>query len=86
MNKREQLEKAVVDTAAAGAAYDAAYDAYDAYAAWVKARLELSKYLKEQSGGDVIMSEIGYWITLTCLVALAALNLFIWGFIFMGYM
>ena len=48
LTKREQLEKNVVDTAAASNA------AYDADAAWVaawdaaKAKLELNKYLKEQ--------------------------------------
>ena len=45
MPKREQLEKAVVDTKAADAAWDAAYDAWD------KARNELAEYLKEQDDG-----------------------------------
>ena len=63
MSKREQLEKAVVDTKAAYdvayAAHDAAWgasDAWDADAdaefaahdAWVKAKRELNNYLKEQ--------------------------------------
>tara|TARA_R110002124_G_scaffold152294_2_gene319187 strand:+ start:1987 stop:2148 length:162 start_codon:yes stop_codon:yes gene_type:complete len=47
--KRERLEKAVVDT---DAAYEAAYkaweDAWDTYAARLKAKLELANYLKEQ--------------------------------------
>jgi hypothetical protein len=59
--KLEQLKKAVVDTKAAYAAWgatDAAWgatDAWDAAAAlaaawdaWVKAKLELDEYLKEQ--------------------------------------
>ena len=63
MNKKEQLEKAVVDTEAAfGAAVDAtdaawgAADAWDAaedaeataWDAWVKAKRELVNYLKEK--------------------------------------
>ena len=57
MNKKEQLEKAVVDADAAwdDAAWDAA-DAWDytadaedaAWDAWVKAKQELEDYLKEQ--------------------------------------
>ena len=59
MNKQERLEKAVVDTEAA---WDAAYDAWDAADAWdditdaedaawvalVKAKKKLAEYLKEQ--------------------------------------
>ena len=57
LTKREQLEKNVVDTKAAFAAawddaWDAADDDWDAaaddYAAWFKAKLDLSNYLKEQ--------------------------------------
>ena len=63
MTKLEQLEKKVVDTKdayeaafdaanaawGADAAWDAAEDAEDAAAdAWVKAKLELAEYLKEQ--------------------------------------
>ena len=64
MNKREQLEKAVVDTKAACSAaddvYDAAYDDADdaddawdaAYDAWDKAKDELAEYLKEQQKNE----------------------------------
>ena len=59
LTKQERLEKAVVDTEAA---WDAAYDAWDAADAWdditdaedaawvalVKAKQELFKYLKEK--------------------------------------
>jgi len=52
MSKLEQLEKNVVDTEAD---FDATYtadlaadNAGRAYAAWVKARLDLNNYLKEQ--------------------------------------
>ena len=49
MSKREQLEKNVVDTKVDyEAAYKAWEDAWDTYAAWVKAELDLSNYLKEQ--------------------------------------
>ena len=53
MSKREQLEKNVVDTAAADAAYDADWDSrttYDdtALTAYCKALQELEDYLKEQ--------------------------------------
>ena len=51
MNKREQLEKNVVDLAAD---YEAAYKAWDAawdtYTARLKAQLELKDYLDEQDG------------------------------------
>jgi hypothetical protein len=49
MTKLETLQKAVVDTAAAhDAAYKAWEDAWDTYAARLKAKLELEDYLKEQ--------------------------------------
>jgi|TARA_R110001599_G_scaffold65339_3_gene184061 hypothetical protein len=53
MTELETLEKAVVDTKAAyDAAWDAADDAWDAaadaYAPWLKAKLDLNNYLKEQ--------------------------------------
>mgnify|MGYP003630992219 CR=1 FL=1 len=32
------------------------------------------------------MSELGYWITTTCLVVVAALNVIIMGVLLMGYM
>jgi hypothetical protein len=32
------------------------------------------------------MSEIEYWLTTTCLVVVAALNIFILGFLLVGYM
>ena len=54
MSKQERLEKAVVDAAnAADAAWDAALAvADDAADAWVKAKLELKEYLKEQQGNE----------------------------------
>ena len=58
MSKREQLEKNVADTkaaytkvaasAASAATYATYYAADAAYDEWVKAKLELSNYLKEQ--------------------------------------
>ena len=53
MSKREQLEKNVVDTAAADAAYDADWASrttYDdtAWTAYRKALQELEDYLEEQ--------------------------------------
>ena len=60
LTKREQLEKAVVDTKAAFDVAEAAYSAAawheadawdnsaDAEDAWFKVRLELADYLKEQ--------------------------------------
>ena len=62
LTKLETLQKAVVDIEAAFvAAFDAAADSWDddytevaayaAYDAWVKAKLELANYLKEQDNG-----------------------------------
>ena len=49
MTKREQLEKNVVDTAAAFAAAAADDEAaYAVYTAYAKAKLALAEYLKEQ--------------------------------------
>ena len=69
LTELERLKEKVVDTKAAYDAYDAAYDAayaaygaaygahdaatYAAYAAWVKAKLELEDYLEEQDNADV---------------------------------
>ena len=50
MSKREQLEKAVVDTKDA---FDAAYAANAAaWYAWDEAERELAKYLKEQQDNE----------------------------------
>ena len=54
MPKLEQLEKKVVDTQAADAAYDADWDteaAWGAADAWKQAKRELNEYLKEQDNG-----------------------------------
>ena len=54
MSKLERLEKAVVDTAVDyEAAYKAWEDAWDTYAAWVKAKRELANYLKEQDNEPI---------------------------------
>ena len=45
MSKREKSQKALADTKAA---YKAAYDDAIAHDAWVKAKRELNRYLKDK--------------------------------------
>ena len=48
LTELERLQKAVVDTAADHAAFNAAFDAYAANANYVRAKENLAAYLKEQ--------------------------------------